>query len=98
MDVEFFGTFVDREGRSPVAGGGRLGDDLDCHMIAGYKVLGLEDHPEGTMVERRNGFISSIEHNTLVNLVAHTIHGEESWDKIRSAGQREAKVDPVAGC
>jgi len=73
VDLEFLGTLIVR---NQAIGSRRLGDDLDSYNLASEHVLRLEDHPEGAMVEGRNRLISSIEHNTLVKLVAHTIHRE----------------------
>jgi hypothetical protein len=77
MNLELLGSLVNEDHVVGLGSGG-LGDDLDGYDLAGIEILGLEDHAEGAMVKRGDGFISSIEHNTLVKLVAHTIHRRRS--------------------
>jgi hypothetical protein len=74
MNAKLFRALVDSEGRRVESSGGALGDDFDGNMFASYDVLGLEDHTEGAMIERRDSFVSSIENNTLVKLVAQALH------------------------
>ena len=74
MNAELFGAFVDGKSGGVRDGGGRLGDDLDGNEFVGYEVLGTEDHAEGSMVEWRDDFVSSIEHSTFFKLIAHALH------------------------
>lgn len=74
VDAELLGAFVDGKGGGASDGCSRLGDDLDGNHFVSYKILCLEDHAERAMVEGRYSFISSIEHNTLVKLIAHALH------------------------
>ena len=60
VDAELLGALIDGKGRGAVDGGGALGDDLDGHGLVGYKILGLEDHTKGAIVERGDCFVSSM--------------------------------------
>jgi len=71
VNIELLGTLI--VGNWAV-GNRLLGDDLDSYDLASEEILGLEDQAKGAMVEGRDGLISSIEHNTFLELVAHTIH------------------------
>jgi hypothetical protein len=77
VNAEFLGALVNGESGGAVDGSGGLGDDLDCNVVASYEVLGLEDHAKGAMIEGRNGFVSSIEHNAFVKLIAHALHRDD---------------------
>jgi hypothetical protein len=74
VNAKLLGALINSESRRAVDGGGALGDDLDGNVVAGYKVLGLEDHAEGAIVERGDCLVSSIEHNAVVKLIAHALH------------------------
>jgi hypothetical protein len=76
MNTELFGALINRKRGRTVDSGGALSDDLDSNVVAGYQVFGLEDHTKGAMVEWRDGFISSIEYNAFVKLIAHALHKE----------------------
>jgi hypothetical protein len=76
MDAQLLRALINCESGRAVDSGRGLGDDLDGNVVARYKVFGLEDHAKGAMVEWGNGFVSSIEHNAIVKLIAHTIHKE----------------------
>jgi hypothetical protein len=107
VDVEFLGTLIYSKGRWPGVGSIGLGDDLDRDGLAGYEILGLEDHSKGTMIEGRDYFISSIEHGTFAKLVAHALHGYDfraireiasqkgpnKWTRWQEAG--EAERNPI---
>jgi hypothetical protein len=94
VDVKLLGTLVDGDDGRAGIGGRRLGDDLDGHIITGYKVLGLEDHSKGAMVEGGDGFISSIEYDAVLKLVAHTIHWCDSGEDKNQLARRDSKGRP----
>jgi hypothetical protein len=74
VNAKLLGALIDCESGRAIDGGGALGDDLDSNVVASHKVLGLEDHAEGAIVERGDGLVSSIEHNAVVKLIAHALH------------------------
>jgi hypothetical protein len=76
VNAKLLGALIDCESGRAVDGGGALGDDLDGNVVAGHKVLGLEDHAKGAIVERGDCLVSSIEHNAVMKVIAHALHEE----------------------
>jgi hypothetical protein len=94
VDVELFGALIDSKARRAMVSGIGLGDDFDSNKFIGYKVSGLEYQSKRAMIERGDGLIPSIEHNAVVKLIAHTIHGDGSWTKMGRLAEGNTKVRP----
>lgn len=88
VDTELLRALVDSKCRRAIDGSRGLGNNLDGNEIIGHKVLGLEDHAKGAIVECRNGFVSAMEYNTCLKLITHALH-EEGWDELQVAKQEK---------
>jgi len=86
MNCQFFRVLIHGKARGTGVGGTRLREALYGNVLAGDEIPGLEDHAERAMVERSDGFISSIENIPLLELIAHALHVDDL-----KRGNREAK-------
>jgi len=78
----FLRLLVDSEIGIGIGAGTSLGEALDSNRLIGYKILGLKHHTKGSVVERGDGLITSVEKGTANELLLEAFHGEKGGIKV----------------
>jgi hypothetical protein len=78
VESKLLGPLIHGQVKSSLRRSRSLGETLDSNSFIGQKVVALEHHAKGAMVEGRDCLITAIEKNAANKLISQALHTRES--------------------